>query len=400
MWPAPFADDARVWCVGLAGILDWAPGTRARDLGDTVSDLIDGGRFGSEPKAATLEDSVRIEDGAVFILDRRSFPGDISWVRCADAFEVAEAIRAMVTQSSGPLYAACAGLELAAHQASALSFDAARSALHAAGDALANARPTNNHPLEAVERVRSATAGARTTAELVESAIEAARAGAALYRSRSRALGEYAVQLLPDGARLLTHCWMDTYLTELVRAAARVGREYEWVATETRPYLQGARLTAHTLREFGQKVTLITDGMGAAALAPGSTIGPIDALVTAADRVSLDGTVVNKVGTLGLAIAATAFDVPYYALVQSPDPAAATGADITIEDRDGQEVLFALGHRTASSLIEDTWYPAFDATPPRFVSRVVTDRGAFVPGDLTHYFDASASGSSAEELTV
>lgn len=356
-----------------------------------MSELSDGARSASEMTPATLEDSVRIVDGAVLILDRRVFPGELNWVRCADAFAVAEAIRAMVTQSSGPLYAACAGLELAAIQAGTLPIDEAKAAIAAAGDALANARPTNNHPLEAVERVRAACVDARSTAELVEAAVTAARASAELYRSRSRALGDEAVRLLPDGARLLTHCWMDTYITELVRAAARVGRRYEWIATETRPYLQGARLTAHTLRELGQQVTLITDGMGAAALAPGSTIGPVDALVTAADRVSLDGTVVNKVGTLGLAVAAHAFDVPFYALVQSPDPAAPTGADITIEDRDGNEVLYTLGRRTASALVTDTWYPAFDATPPRFVTRVVTDRGAFAAGDLARYFERSAA---------
>ncbi|AMB60370.1 methylthioribose-1-phosphate isomerase [Microterricola viridarii] len=345
------------------------------------------GRRGSGLPTAALEDSVRIVEGAVLILDRRVFPGELSWVRCSDAFEVAEAIRAMVTQSSGPLYAACAGLELAAVQAAALPLDAARAAIGAAGDALATARPTNNHPLEAVERVREACVDARSTAELVEAAVTAARAGAELYRSRSRALGDEAVKLLPDGARLLTHCWMDTYITELVRAADRVGRSYEWIATETRPYLQGARLTAHTLRELGQTVTLITDGMGAAALAPGSGIGPVDAFVTAADRVSLDGTVVNKVGTLGLAVAAHAFDVPFYALVQSPDPGAPVGADIRIEDRDGDEVLHTLGRRTASALVTDAWYPAFDATPARFVTRIVTDRGAYAAADVAHYFD-------------
>ena len=99
---------------------------------------------------------------------------------------------------------------------------------------------------------------------------------------------------------------------------------------------------------------------------------------------------VNKVGTLGLAVAAHAFDVPFYALVQSPDPAAPTGADIRIEDRDGQEVLSALGTSHRVPLVEDTWYPAFDATPPRFVTRVVTDRGAFAPNELARYFDPSA----------
>ncbi|PRY67128.1 methylthioribose-1-phosphate isomerase [Glaciihabitans tibetensis] len=340
------------------------------------------------PARSSLEDSVRIESGAVWILDRRVFPNTTAWVRADTAHDVARAIRAMVTQSSGPTFAACAGMELAAVQAAALPLAEARAFVRLAGEAISQARPTNIHPREAVEWVLEAVGPAASTPDLIELAVDAARAFALRYTARSRALGQFAAAKLGDGDRILTHCWMDTYLVELVRAAAEAGKRFEWVATETRPYLQGARLTAHTLRELDQKVTLITDGMGAAALAPGSTLGRIDALVTAADRVSLDGSVVNKVGTLGLAIAASAFDVPYYALVQSPDPAASTGEDITIENRDPAEVLSTLGSRTASTLVTDAWYPAFDLTPPRFVTAVVTDRGAFAPADLAGYFSA------------
>ena len=346
------------------------------------------------PSSPSLDDSVRVTDGSVWILDRRVFPSRIEWVRADSPREVATAITDMVTQSSGPMFAASAGMELAALQATDLPFDEALASLLAAGHALATARPTNNHPREAVEAIEAALAGATTTSELVELAITESRAFAARYRSRSRALGDHTVALLDDGARILTHCWMDSYLIELVRAADAAGKTFDWVATETRPYLQGARLTSHTLREMGQRVSLITDGMGAAALAPGSTIGTIDALVTAADRVSLDGSVANKVGTLGLAIAATAFEVPYLALVQSPDPSVATGDDIVIEQRDPDEVLYALGARTASDLVTDAWYPAFDVTPPRFVTAIVTDRGPFAPADLGAYFD-DTTGSDA-----
>jgi len=342
----------------------------------------------NRPAEATpaLDASVLVEDGAVWILDRRVFPARIEWVRAGSAAEVATAITQMVTQSSGPMFAACAGMELAAVQAAALPLHTAQASLHLAANALANARPTNNHPREAVEFVSAAIEGATSTPELVELAVTAARAFAELYRTRSHTLGQHTVALLDDGARILTHCWMDTYLIELVRAADAAGKSFDWVATETRPYLQGARLTSHTLREMGQRVTLITDGMGAAALAPGSTLGTIDALVTAADRVSLDGSVANKVGTLGLAVAAHAFEVPYYALVQAPDASVATGADIVIEQRDPAEVLSTLGARTASELVTDAWYPAFDVTPPRFVTAVVTDRGAFAPASLADYF--------------
>lgn len=342
-----------------------------------------------------LDDSVRLQDGAVLLLDRRAFPERTVWVRAATPAEVAAAIREMVTQSSGPLYAAAAGMALAALQAAELPLDAARAALADAGRLLASARPTNAHPRHAVDAVLAATAEATSTAELVDAAVAAARAAETEYRERSRALGRNAVGVLPDGARILTHCWMDSYLFEFVRAAEDAGRHYDWVATETRPYLQGARLTAHSLRELGQHVTLITDGMGAAALAPGSGLGPIDALVTAADRVALDGAVVNKVGTLGLALAAAAFDIPFHALVHEPDAAASTAADIVLEERDPAEVLEVLGRRSASPLVTDAWYPAFDVTPPRFVTDIVTISGVYPPDRLWEHFTAPAGGTPA-----
>ncbi|MFB2586309.1 hypothetical protein [Herbiconiux liukaitaii] len=400
-------------------------------------------------RVPALDDSVRVEGGAVHILDRRVFPEAVQWVTATDAEQVASAIAAMVTQSSGPLFAAYAGLEITALQVAGLPPAAARERMREAGRVLESARPTNNHPREAVAHVLAAVdraladpgatdvdsrgagaLGGGSTAELVTAVVEAAREGARHYRERSHRLGAATVALLPDGARILTHCWMDTYLIELVRAARAAGKRFEWMATETRPYLQGARLTAHTLAELGERVTLITDGMGAAALAAGRAtaasgiaglgaaggsraaggiggsdaasvlggvsgggrtggIGPIDALVTAADRVSLDGSVVNKVGTLGLAVAAHAFDVPFYALVQAPDPEAPTADDIVVESRDPAEVLHTLGRRTASPLVTEAWYPAFDVTPARFVTRIVTDRGAFEPARVGELYAAA-----------
>ncbi len=337
-----------------------------------------------------LDDSVRLTDDGVRILDRRVFPAREEWVLARDAAEVAGAIRAMVTQSSGPFYAALAGMALDARQHAGLPVDEARAALLAAASALAGARPTNNHVRDAVADllVRPDVAGARTAPELAEAVAAGAAELDAGYRARSAALAAHTVALLPEGARVLTHCWMDAYLIELVRAADAAGTRYTWVATETRPYLQGARLTAHTLVEMGQEVTLITDGMAAAVLAPTSTLGRVDALVTAADRVTMDGHVVNKVGTLGHAVVAHAFGVPFHALVQAPDPQAPTGADVVIEERDGEEVLSVLGVRSASPLVQRGHYPAFDVTPPRFVTRIVTDRGPFEPSRVAEYHAA------------
>jgi len=363
-------------------------------------------RGASALPAPLLEGSVRLESDAVLILDRRVFPHQVAWVAARSAEEVADAMRRMVTQSTGPIFAALAGLSLTARQHAAGagpgyrsgSVGAVASAVRRAGALLAGARPTNNSVGDVVRAVLGALDAALAQARAdgdaggdgagVAAAVQrAAEEQAAFFRRRCRALGEHAAALVPDGALLLTHCWMDTYLIEFVRAAARAGKRYRYVATETRPYLQGARLTAHTLAEMGQEVTLITDGMAAAVLGPGSALGRVEALVTAADRVSMDGHVFNKVGTLGAALAASAFGVPYYALIQAPDPLSPTAGDVVVEQRDGAEVLGVAGVRTASPLVARGYYPAFDVTPPRFVTRIVTDRGAFEAARVAEYFD-------------
>lgn len=337
-----------------------------------------------------LDDSVRLTDDGVLILDRRTFPERQDWVLAADATQVAEAIRAMVTQSSGPFYAALAGLVLAGRQLRGGDAASVRAGIAAAGDVLVAARPTNNAVRDAVASTLAVLSGPQaadaTTGRQIAEVVEATAAELeARYRGGSARMGAHAARLLPDGARVLTHCWMDAYLLGLVREAALAGRTYEYLVTETRPYLQGARLTAHTLVEMGQQVTLITDSSVAAVMSPQSTVGPVDALVTAADRVSMDGHVINKVGTLGHALAAQAFGVPYYALVLAPDPLADTASDVVIEERDGAEVLSTLGVRTASPLVTRAYYPAFDVTPPEYVTRIVTDRGVFEPHRVGEY---------------
>ncbi|MBB4918461.1 s-methyl-5-thioribose-1-phosphate isomerase [Streptosporangium saharense] len=333
-----------------------------------------------------LADSVRITADAVEILDRRVYPFEVRWVRCATSEEVAQAIERMVTQSSGPLFAATAGLVLAAREARRDPPRVAFARLRKAGDRLIATRPTNNHIRDAVQGVLEAVLDGNgglpaTGEELVEAVTEAARAHDAAYRARSAALGRHAAGLLGDGARVLTHCWADAFLIATVQAAQEAGKHLEFVCTETRPYLQGARLTAATLVEMGYRPTLITDGMVATALADGLA----DVALTAADRVTLDGHVVNKVGTLGVALAANAFGVPYHALIDAPDPQARTIDDVVIERRDGDEVLHVLGRRTAAEGVTG-YYPAFDATPPRLVTSIVTEHGVYEPSRVRDHF--------------
>ncbi|WP_433190269.1 hypothetical protein [Actinoallomurus sp. CA-150999] len=346
----------------------------------------------------TLADSVRITEAGVEILDRRVFPFERRWVRCVSVEDVAVAIEEMVTQSSGPLFATTAGMVLAAREVERLGPEAADRRLREAGRRLIATRPTNNAIRDAVHAILDATvdgpfAGAPGD-ELAAAVIERAAAVDDDYRARSAALGAHAATLLPDGARVLTHCWADFYLMATVEAAQRAGKRLEFVCTETRPYLQGARLTATTLVEYGYEPTVITDGMVPAAFADGLA----DLALTAADRVTLDGHVVNKVGTLAVALAAREFGVPFYALVQAPDPQAPHAEDVAIERRDGADVLHVLGVRTAATGTRG-YYPAFDATPPRLVTRIVTENGVFEPAAIADHFATVPGRRFREERT-
>jgi methylthioribose-1-phosphate isomerase len=337
------------------------------------------------PAPALIGQSVLIEADAVRILDRRVFPFERTWVTCRSHEDVATPIEDMVTQSLGPLFAAAGGMTLAARDADRLPTGQARlEFMSGAGRRLVATRPTNNGIRDVVAELLAVAEATVGVGEPLGSAVERA---ALDLRSRTfarhRALGEHAAALIPDGGTVLTHCWAETYLTETVAAALRSGKRIDAVCTETRPYLQGARLTAESLAEMGVATRLITDGMAAHLMSRGE----ITVFLTGADRVTMDGSVVNKIGTLQIAVSAHAFGVPYVALVQAPDRQAPGPDAVELEDRDGREVLHCLGRRTASERVTGV-YPAFDVTPPRYVSVVVTDRGRFAPADLASYFSA------------
>lgn len=329
-------------------------------------------------------ESVLLENDVVRILDRRRFPFERVWVECRTVEEVARAIEDMVTQSSGPWFAAAYGMVLAARQADAegRTVEERRTAIHTYGERLKATRRTNNHIREVVtELLVLADQALAAGSDLAPAVTAGATAVATQYQERSRQLGEHAATLIPDGSTILTHCWAESYLTETVAAVLRSGKTIQAICTETRPYLQGARLTSESLAEMGVPTRLITDGMPAHLMAKGE----VDLFITAADRVTMDGHVVNKIGTLQIALAAHALDVPFIALVQAPDPLARSIADVQMEDRDGDEVLHCQGMRTASERVTGI-YPAFDATPPRYVGTIVTDSGSFSPRDLASYF--------------
>ncbi len=336
----------------------------------------------SLPFIARNENIARYEKGQVAILDRRVYPFKTSFVRCRTVEDVARAIENMVTQSYGPALAASYGMAQAARQSAKSSGEKIFSDLEKACARLIATRPTNNLIRLKVEHLLDAGKLAINRGEDVEQALlEEIELDLAHGEERSTALGTYAASLIQDGDTILTHCWPDSSIVYTAMVALNQGKKLKAYCDETRPYLQGARLTADALGEMGVDTTVITDGMPAALMSRGM----IDSFFAGSDRVTMSGHVVNKIGTLQVAISAHTFGVPFYAFIYGPDQDALTPDDVVIEERDPNEVLFCLGKRTATTRAKG-YYPAFDITPPKYVSALVTDRGIFSPYSASDYY--------------
>lgn len=340
------------------------------------------------PILTNRADTLKYEAGVVQMLDRRKLPETVTFVPCRTYEEVAQAIIDMVIQGGPPLaYAAGYGLALAAREFRDLTAERYLAALAEAHERLRTTRPTAGdiHPLldHGLALARQAIADGRDAeATLVAYVDGAIRAG----DRAARLSGRHAADLLADGDRILTHCFAGAALNYMLYYALEDGKEIKLFCTETRPYLQGARLTAAQAREIGVDVTLVTDNM------PGYLFyrGMLTKYVTAADSITLDGHISNKIGTFQYAVLAQQFGVPFIVLgYDGPDPERPDAASIPIEERDPEEVFYCRGVRTAVEGIKG-YYPAFDITPPQFVSVIATERGLFSPWAIRHYFDAPA----------
>jgi methylthioribose-1-phosphate isomerase len=298
----------------------------------------------------TPERIVRLEDDAVVVLDQRRVPGEEVELRCRSAADVAEAIRTLAVRGAPAIGVAAAyGLALAA---------ARDEDLDEAYEVLASSRPTAVNLRWALEAMRDEPTGERARA-LHGDEVE-----------RCRRMAAHAVALIPSGSRLLTHCNTGGLATGgygsalgAVRAAWEAGLvEHVWV-DETRPLLQGARLTAWELEALGIPFSVIVDGAAASLMAAGA----VDAVLTGADRIAGNGDVANKVGTYALAVAAVHHGLPLYVVAPTStlDPSAATGGDIPIEERDPAEVTARFPAHN----------PAFDVTPSTLVAAIVTEVG-------------------------
>ena len=320
-------------------------------------------------------------DGKVRILDRRVYPAREEFVTCSTHQEVAQAITDMVTQSYGPFHAAAMGMALAAYECRDKSAAEQKAYLKGAADIIANARPTTARKMRVWTDDSERDAGEAIDAG--KSACDAIMQGAIARFSRRYDRfdreARYFIEKIPKNPTIMTQCYGDADLGMLLRALRERGDEARFFTPETRPYLQGARLTASVICDMGFDVSLITDNM------PGYVLGHknVDLFTTSADVITLDGHVVNKIGTFQIALAANYYSVPYY-VAGFPDRTHPDLTSVHIEERNGDEVRHAMGVLTCKAGVKG-YYPAFDITPPELVTGVATDIGVLKPTELQGY---------------
>ncbi|MBQ2042500.1 MAG: S-methyl-5-thioribose-1-phosphate isomerase [Firmicutes bacterium] len=325
------------------------------------------------------------DNGEVRILDRRVYPARTEFVVCRSHKEVAQAIRDMVTQSAGPFTAAPMGMALAARECRELSEKAQREYLAEAADTIANARPTTARRMRALcDECLAAADEALSSGKDVPQAI--VDKTIALNNERYGLIdriAQHLVKKIPQGGTVMTFCFAETIVGMMLRECRRTGKKIRLFCPETRPYFQGARLTATVCRDMGFDVTVISDNMPAFVMQREG----VDVFTTAADAICLDGHVVNKIGTFQTAIVAKHFGVPYY-VTGAPDLAHPTIDTVNIEFRDPEFTLQAMGVRTAAEGVKG-YYPSFDITPPELVTGVATPEGIFSPYELDKYVKAT-----------
>ena len=325
---------------------------------------------------------MRWRDGALELLDQRALPGRVTYLVFESAREVADAIQAMIVRGAPAIGCTAAyGIALEAQRLATSTAAEFRDGMERAFDVLSRSRPTAANLFWALRRMHEVmdVAGTLPHAMLAGRLLEEAHAIAAEDLRINHAIGEHGSRLIADGARILTHCNAGALATAghgtalgVIRSAVANGKQVSVIANETRPFLQGARLTAWELQQDGIPVTLIADNAAGLLLSRGE----IDAVIVGADRVAANGDVANKVGTYGVAVLARRHRVHFYVAcpLSTIDPAVATGAAIPIEERSAGEVTGYGDVRWAPDGVP-VRNPVFDVTPAELVSALITERG-------------------------
>lgn len=328
---------------------------------------------------------------AVRMIDQTRLPGELVMLDCRSVEQVCEAICSLRVRGAPAIgCAAGLGLALAAHLGEANSGQELLAEIERAQQALAATRPTAVNLFWALERVMAV---ARTAADdqagpeqIRERVLQAAQEIVEEDLARCRRIGRHGADLLPEEGNVLTHCNAGALATAgygtalgVIRAAHEEGKKIHVWVDETRPLLQGARLTAWELQAEGIPCTVLCDSAAASLMAQGK----VDCIVVGADRIAANGDVANKIGTYGLAVLAQAHRVPFYvaAPLSTLDPDTPNGEEIRIEQRAAEEVTHLAGRLTEpiTPAGVPAYNPAFDVTPAALVTAIITERGVLLP---------------------
>ena len=324
------------------------------------------------------------QDDEIIMVDQRKLPAKEVYVHCKTVNDVAKAIKTMVIRGA-PAIGVCAamGIALGAARSKATGTRQFTTEFQRSCDLLASTRPTAVNLFWAIEQMKAAFAEGALAGESVDQLKARLRISADRIHdddvASCRAIGTHGAALVPDEARILTHCNAGALATAgygtalgVIRGAVEAGRRVTVLADETRPFLQGSRLTAWELVKDGIDTTVITDNMAGALMQDGA----IDLVVVGADRIAANGDTANKIGTYSVAVLARAHDIPFYvaAPLSTIDMATADGRAIPIEERNQREVTHVGTQRVApeGARIRN---PAIDVTPNRYITAIVTERG-------------------------
>jgi methylthioribose-1-phosphate isomerase len=335
-----------------------------------------------------MHPTIEWKDDAVVMIDQRKLPASEVYVNCKTANDVARAIRTMVIRGAPAIgVAAAMGIALGMRRSAASGTKQFTTEFQKTCDLMAATRPTAVNLFWAIERMKKVFAGAAQGGCSVDEIKQRLEAEARRIHDEDvescRTMGAHGATLVPEDARILTHCNAGALATAgygtalgVIRAAAEQGKKVAVLADETRPFLQGARLTAWELVRDGIDTTVITDSMAGTMM----RLGHVDLVVVGADRIAANGDVANKIGTYGIAVLAKEHAIPFYvaAPLSTIDLNTPDGSKIPIEERNEKEVT----HMGSARLTPEGAHvrnPAFDVTPHRFVTAIITERGIARP---------------------
>ena len=343
--------------------------------------------------------SVAWHDDDIVMVDQRKLPAAEVYVTCKSVNDVAKAIKAMVIRGA-PAIGVCAamGLALGAARSKATGTKQFTTEFQRNCDLLAATRPTAVNLFWAIDRMKRTFSDGALAGESVEQLQARLRIEADRIHDEDvescRSIGRHGAGLVPQDARILTHCNAGALATAgygtalgVIRGAVEAGRNVRVLADETRPFLQGARLTAWELVKDGIDTTVITDNMAGALM----RAGDVDLVVVGADRIAANGDIANKIGTYSVAVLAKEHDIPFYVAAPSStiDLSTSDGDAIPIEERDGREVT----HVGSNQLAPDGAHvrnPSFDVTPHKYITAIITERGVLRPPFIESLANAGA----------